>query len=90
MEAASGFSTGRGDRQGRRAEPPRPAGDDAGALEELEFHWGQAYDIGAEGGAYTARRWDGKGAVLADALPEGLRLLIVADYERMPVPRDLP
>jgi hypothetical protein len=39
---------------------------------------------------FTARRRDGKGATLADALPEGLRLQIVADYERLPVPRDLP
>jgi len=37
-----------------------------------------------------ARRRDRKGAALADALPEGLRLQIVADYARMPVPRDLP
>jgi len=35
-------------------------------------------------------RRDRKGAALADALPEGLRLQIVADYARMPVPRDLP
>ena len=59
-------------------------------MEELEFHWRSAYDVGAAGEVYTARRRDGKGAILADALPEGLRLRIVADYERMPVPRDLP
>jgi hypothetical protein len=62
----------------------------AGPLDELRFHWGSAYDIGAADGVYTARRRDGEGATLADALPEGLRLLIVADYERMPVPRDRP
>jgi hypothetical protein len=66
------------------------AEEDAGPLEELEFHWGSAYDVGQDGGVYTARRRDGKGAPLTDALPEGLRLQIVADYERMPVPRDLP
>lgn len=66
-----------------------PEGD-TGVLDELRFHWGSAYDIGAAGGVYTARRRDGKGTPLADRLPEGLRLLIVADYERLPVLRDLP
>jgi len=63
---------------------------DTGPLEDLRHHWGSAYDIGASGGMYTARRRDGKGAILADALPEGLRLQIVADYRANPVPRDLP
>ncbi len=63
---------------------------DADELDELRFHWGSAYDIGADGGVYTARRRDGKGAPLADSLPEGLRLRILADYAAMPVPRDLP
>ena len=72
-----------------RAASGRP-GNDIGDLDELRFHWGPAYDIGAAGRVYTARRRDGKGAPLTDALPEGLRLQIVADYERMPVPRDLP
>jgi hypothetical protein len=70
-----------------RAEGSR-AEDDTGALDELRFHWGSAYDIGAAGGAYTAQRRDGKGAPLTDHLPEGLRLRIQADYEAMPVPRD--
>jgi len=72
-----------------RAESGR-LGIDVGELDELRFHWGSAYDIGAADGVYIARRKDRKGSVLADALPKGLRLLIVADYERMPVPRDLP
>ena len=62
----------------------------AGALEELEFHWGSAYDIAVIGGMWTARRRDGRGGTLADPLPEGLRLRIQADYAAMPVPRDLP
>jgi hypothetical protein len=65
------------------------AGEDGGTLDELRFHWGSAYDIGADGGVCTARRRDGKGA-LADPLPEGLRLQIQADYVACPVPRDLP
>jgi len=39
---------------------------------------------------YTARRRDGKGATLTDAVPEGLRLQIMADYGADPVSRDLP
>jgi hypothetical protein len=72
-----------------RAEASR-AEDDTGALDELRFHWGSAYDIDAVGGVFTARRRDGRGGRLADPLPEGLRLRIQADYAAMPVPRDLP
>jgi hypothetical protein len=63
---------------------------DVGILEELRFHWGSAYHLAVIGGVCTAWRRDGRGGKLADRLPEGLRLQIVADYERMPVPRDLP
>ena len=63
---------------------------DADALAELEFHWGSAYHLAVIDGVYTARRRDGKGGTLTDPLPEGLRLLILADYAAMPVPRDLP
>ena len=78
------------DAAGRQPGTGGRPGDQAGVLDELRFHWGTAYDIGAGDGVYTARRRDGKGAILADAVPEGLRLQIVADYQRMPVPRDLP
>jgi hypothetical protein len=87
-------STGAAPASGPTVSAARPRGTqrdiDSGELDELRFHWGSAYDIGAADGVYTARRRDGKGDFLADALPEGLRLRIVADYERMPVPRDLP
>ena len=66
------------------------AEEDADALEELEFHWGSAYDIAIAYGVWTARRKDSRGGRLADPLPEGLRLRIQADYAAMPVPRDLP
>jgi hypothetical protein len=65
-------------------------GNDACELDELRFHWGSAYDIGTAGAVYTARRRDGKGATLTDAVPEGLRLQIMADYGADPVSRDLP
>jgi len=61
---------------------------DGGALEELEFHWGSAYDIGFACGRWTAQRKDGRGGTLASPLPEGLLVLIRADYAAMPVPRD--
>jgi hypothetical protein len=60
------------------------------ALDELEFHWGSAYHLAILDGVCTAWRRDGKGGTLTSAVPEGLRLLIVADYAAMPVPRDLP
>jgi len=72
-----------------RAAASRVTGD-AGALDELEFHWGSAYHLAVVDGMCTARRRDGRGGTLADPLPEGLRLLILADYEACPVPRDLP
>ncbi len=60
------------------------AESDARTLDELEYHWGSAYHIAVTGGAWTARRRDGKGGTLTDALPEGLRLRIVADYDADP------
>src|ERR1017187_7000481 len=66
------------------------AEEDGGALDELEFHWGSAYDIALFDERWTARRRDGRGGTLADPLPEGLLLAIRADYAALPVPRDLP
>ncbi len=60
------------------------------ALSELKFHWGSAYHLAVVGGLCTARRKDGRGTTLTSPVPAGLRLLIVADYTAMPVPRDLP
>ncbi len=60
-----------------------------GQLEELEFHWGDAYEVAVADGMWTARRRDGKGT-LADPLPEGLHAKVAADYGADPVPRDLP
>ncbi len=61
---------------------------DAGALDEVEYHWGSAYHVAVTDGLCTARRRDGKGGTLTDPLPEGLWLRIVADYRADPVPRD--
>jgi hypothetical protein len=63
-------------------------GNDAGELDELRFHWGDAYDITvARGGVFTAMRRDGRGERLADPSPEGLLRQIRADYAAQPVPR---
>jgi hypothetical protein len=63
---------------------------DAGALEELEFHWGSAYHVAITSAVFTATRRDGQGTRLADPSPEGLLRQIRADYSALPVPRDLP
>jgi len=63
---------------------------DAGALEELEFHWGSAYHVAIASAVFTATRRDGRGTRLADPSPEGLLRQIRADYSALPVPRDLP
>jgi hypothetical protein len=63
-------------------------GNDARELDELRFHWGDAYDITvARGGVFTAMRRDGRGERLADPSPEGLLRQIRADYAAQPVPR---
>ncbi len=72
-----------------RAAASRAEGD-TDALEELRFHWGDAYHIAAGGGVFAATRRDGRGGRLADPSPDGLFRRIRADYAAMPVPRDLP
>lgn len=62
---------------------------DANPLDEVEFHWGSAYDIAVVDGMCTVRRRDGKGGALTDLLPEGLRLWIVADHHATTVPREI-
>ena len=66
--------------------PPDIAGD----LEFLNHHWGEAYEIGAEGGGFTAARRDRKGGQLVAASRDELADPIYADYIADPVPRDLP
>jgi hypothetical protein len=59
-------------------------------LEEVRYHWGEAYDVTAGSGEFTAQRRDGKGAKLTDPAAGGLLRQIRADYQADPVPRDLP
>ncbi len=66
------------------------AGQAAGTLDEIRFHWGEAYHLAVIDGVWTAWRRDGRGGTLEDPLPGGLLALIRADYAALPVPRDLP
>jgi hypothetical protein len=59
------------------------------ALHDLDHHWGQAYDIALTGAGWVAKRLDNGRALVASG-PEGLRDLIVADYDAEPVTGDLP
>jgi len=53
-----------------RAAAGRAEGD-TGALEDLEFHWGSAYDIAFADGLWTARRKDREitAVITGDAVP---------------------
>jgi hypothetical protein len=60
------------------------------ALEALQFHWGEAYEIGARDGVWLARRRDGLGGVIEAHGPEQLGQAIRDDYSILPVPRHEP
>jgi hypothetical protein len=56
-------------------------------LDELRWHWGDAYGINYLGyGRWIAQRRDDKTMLRANS-PEELREAIVADYSARPVPR---
>ena len=55
------------------------------ALDDLRWHWDQAYEISWDG-RFRADRLDGRGCLHASAAQE-LRKLIFADYAACPVPR---
>ncbi len=61
--------------------------DYAADLEDLRWHWGEAYVIECFGLCrWVAQRRDGRGTLRADG-PVLLREMIAADYEASPVPR---
>jgi len=55
-------------------------------LAELSFHWGSAYRITFEAGAFVAERRD-TGARVRCGTAADLHAEILADYHAMPVPR---
>lgn len=62
--------------------------DDAMALDVLDFHWGQAYDLAVAHAGWIARRLDNGRALVAPS-PGVLRALIVRDYIADPVKREV-
>ena len=60
---------------------------DAAALDDLRWHYGEAYLIELIGGRWIAQRRDSHATMSADS-PDQLLGLIRADYAARPVPRD--
>jgi hypothetical protein len=56
------------------------------ALEALEWHWGDAYEITEASGVWRAVRRDNQRTIVATEAHD-LRDLILADYTKEPVPR---
>ena len=54
------------------------------ALDDLSWHWGQAYDLAVTRSGWVAKRLD-NGRALVASDPDGLRELIWADHVRDPV-----
>jgi hypothetical protein len=61
----------------------------AAALNDLDWQWGEAYDLAITGASWVAKRLD-NGRSLKASSPAELHALIVADYAATPVPRHLP
>jgi hypothetical protein len=64
----------------------QPAHGADAALDDLRWHWGDAYEITEALGVWRAVRRDNQVALIASG-PGELRDLIVTDYNRRPVPR---
>lgn len=62
-------------------------------LASLEFHWGSAYQIDCNPGAvperWVAWRRDGQGGQLSAANADEMFQVIIDDYHRMPVSREV-
>ena len=65
----------------------REAPANAAALNDLDWHWGGAYDLAATRAGWVAKRLDNNRALVASS-PEELRALILTDYGAEPVSRD--
>ena len=57
------------------------------ALADLQWHWGQAYEITTSEQQWVAERRDNRRILIASG-PDGLRELIITDYTAQPVTRD--
>jgi hypothetical protein len=56
-------------------------------LDELRWHWGEAYTIMRDRDGYQAKRKDGRGGWIMRGTASELYDAIHADYDRNPVPR---
>jgi hypothetical protein len=65
------------------------AHDVEAALDDLKWHWGDAYEITEALGVWRAVRRDNQVSLIARG-PDELHNLIKDDYAARPVPRDLP
>ena len=66
----------------------REAPRSAAALNDLDWHWGGAYDLAVTRAGWVAKRLDNNRALVVASSPEELRTLIQADYGAEPVSRD--
>jgi hypothetical protein len=57
-------------------------------LQDLRFHWGEAYSIHLDNGEFVAARRDDLRELRARTA-EGLRELIISDYSANKVPREV-
>jgi hypothetical protein len=62
---------------------------DRAALNDLDHHWGDVYDLAVTRAGWVAKRLDNGRALVASG-PDGLRQKIWADYGAEPVRRDVP
>jgi hypothetical protein len=60
---------------------------DPAALDDLRWHWGEAYLFRQVGSRWVAQRRDSHATISADG-PEPLLGLVKKDYAAHPVPRD--
>jgi hypothetical protein len=60
------------------------------SLDEIRWHWGEAYNVEHLGGLWLAQRLDKSRATVSARTPDELMELIRLDYEAAPVPRDRP
>ena len=56
------------------------------ALNDLDWHWGESYDLAVTRAGWVAKRLDNNRALVAGS-PEELRALILADDAAEPVAR---
>ena len=54
-------------------------------MEALRCTWGEAYEVGVDGGLWWFRRKDGIGGIETATSPDGLLAQIVTDHDVLPV-----